>query len=95
MANPRDSVAGGIEQGVDATMMTRRRTLRSFFTAIMALTILPLFAGAAAALDDGQCLDCHGDPAILGWSPVEKASNVTPGGAKRSDVTVGTVRVSG
>ena len=66
-------------------MIPRRRTLRSFFTAILALTILPLFAGAAFALDNGQCLDCHGDPGILGWSPAEKAVNVMPGGPKRLD----------
>ena len=67
----------------------RRRTLRSFFTAILAVAILPLLAGAAFALDNGQCLDCHGDPAITGWSPAEKASNVTPGGAKRLDSPFG------
>ena len=78
-----------IEQGVDAMVTPRRRTLRSFFTAILALTILPLLAGAASALDNGQCLDCHGDPGILGWSPAEKASNVTPGGAKRADSVFG------
>ena len=63
-------------------MTTRRRTLRSFFTAILAPAILLLLAGAASALDNGQCLDCHGDRGILGWSPEEKASNVTPGGPK-------------
>jgi cytochrome b subunit of formate dehydrogenase len=63
-------------------MTTRRRTLRSFVTAIFALTILLLLAGAASALDNGQCLDCHGDQGIPGWSPEEKASNVTPGGSK-------------
>src|SRR5512143_4259777 len=67
----------------------RRRTVRSFFTAILALTILPLIAGAASALDNGQCFDCHGDPAILGWSPEEKASNVTPGGVKRAESVFG------
>jgi len=79
---PRDSVTRDIEQGVDAMMIMRRRTLRSFLTAIFALTILPLLSGAASALDNGQCFDCHGDRGILGWSPEEKASNVTPGGPK-------------
>src|SRR5659263_408433 len=85
-ATPRDSAIRDIEQGVDAMAIPRRRTLRSFFTALM---ILPLFGGAAYALDNGQCLDCHGDSAILGWSPAEKASNVTPGGAKRLDSPFG------
>ena len=67
----------------------RRRTLRSFFTATLALTILPLFAGSAFALDNGQCLDCHGDRGILGWSPAEKAANVTPGGAKEAPHVAG------
>ena len=67
----------------------RRRTLRFFFTAIPALLILPLLAGGAGALDNGQCLDCHGDEGILGWSPEEKASNVTPGGAKRPESAFG------
>ncbi|MGB7629588.1 MAG: hypothetical protein WBM29_00745, partial [Candidatus Deferrimicrobium sp.] len=44
--------------------------------------ILLLPAGVASALDNGQCLDCHGDRGIPGWSPAEKASNVTPGGPK-------------
>jgi hypothetical protein len=60
----------------------RRRTLRSYFTAILAVAILLLLAGAASALDNGQCFDCHGDQGILGWSAAEKASNVTPGGPK-------------
>jgi hypothetical protein len=67
----------------------RRRTLRSFLTAVPAVTFLLLLPGAAFALDNGQCLDCHGDPGILGWSPAEKASNVTPGGSKRLDSPFG------
>jgi len=63
-------------------VIPRRRTLRSFFTVILALMILLLLAGVAFALDNGQCLDCHGDQGIPGWSPAEKASNVTPGGPK-------------
>ena len=63
-------------------MTTRRRTLRSFLTAIFAVTILLLLTGAASALDNGQCLDCHGDQGIVGWSSGEKASNVAPGGPK-------------
>jgi len=77
-----DSVISDIEQGVDAMMITRRRTLRSYLTAIFALTTLLLLPGAASALDNGQCFDCHGDQGILGWSPAEKASNVDPGGQK-------------
>ncbi len=68
-------------------MIMRRRTLRSFLTAIFAVTILLLLAGAACALDNGQCLDCHGDQGILGWSPAEKASNVTPGGPKAEPIS--------
>src|SRR3972149_466055 len=60
-----------------------------FATATPALLILPLLAGGAGALDNGQCLDCHGDEGILGWSPEEKASNVTPGGAKRPESAFG------
>jgi len=63
----------------------RRRTVRSFLAAIFAFTILPLFAGAAFAMDNGQCFDCHGDQGIVGWSPEEKASNVSPAGPKRPD----------
>ena len=81
---PRDPVTRDIEQGVDAMMTMRRRTLRSFLTAIFALTILHLLAGAASALDNGQCLDCHGDQGIPGWSPEEMASNVTPGGPQKA-----------
>src|SRR5512141_1752204 len=65
-------------------VIPRRRTVRACFMAI-----LPLMAGAASALDNGQCLDCHGDPAILGWSPAEKASNVTPGGVTRAESAFG------
>jgi hypothetical protein len=75
-------VTRDIEQGVDAMMIMRRRTLRSFLTAVFASGILLLLAGAASALDNGQCFDCHGDKGIVGWSPAEKASNVTPGGPK-------------
>jgi len=75
-----DSVIRDIEQGVDAMMTTRRRTLGSFVTAVLASAILLLPAGAASALDNGQCLDCHGDRGILDWSSEEKASNVVPGG---------------
>ena len=81
-ATPRDSAIRDMEQGVDAMAIPRRRTIRSFFPAILALTILPLFAGAAFALDNGQCLDCHGDPGILGWSPAEKAVQRDAGGGK-------------
>jgi len=70
-----DSVISDIEQGVDAMVMTRRRTLGSFLTAICAVAILLLLPGAASALDNGQCLDCHGDAGILGWSAAEKASS--------------------
>ena len=79
-----DSVISDIEQGVDAMMTTRRRTLGSYLTAVLAATLLLFLAGAASALDNGQCLDCHGDRGILGWSPAEKASNVTPGGVKEA-----------
>jgi len=54
-----------------------------FLPRLFALGIL-LFPCAAAAIDNGQCFDCHGDRGILGWSAAEKASNVTPGGAKDS-----------
>ena len=35
---------------------------------------------ASRALENGDCLDCHGDSGILSWSNEERASNVTPGG---------------
>jgi cytochrome b subunit of formate dehydrogenase len=38
---------------------------------------------AAWALDNGQCLDCHGDSGILAWSAEEKAGNVKPGGPQK------------
>ncbi|PJB30620.1 MAG: hypothetical protein CO109_14470, partial [Deltaproteobacteria bacterium CG_4_9_14_3_um_filter_65_9] len=88
-ATPRDSETSDIEQGVDAMAVPRRRTLRSLLMAALVLTIFPLFDGVAFALDNGECLDCHGDPAILGWSPAEKASNVTPAGTKRADSLFG------
>jgi len=79
---PRDSVTRDIEQGVDAMVMKRSRTLRSFLMAVFAVTVLLLPAGVALGAGQRQCLDCHGDQGILGWSPAEKASNVTPGGPK-------------
>ncbi len=78
-----------IEQGVDEMAILRRRTDRSCLTAILAWLILPLFYGSAWALDNGQCLDCHGDQGIIGWSPQERASNVKPGGAKLPESAFG------
>jgi cytochrome b subunit of formate dehydrogenase len=48
--------------------------------ASLVAAFLFLFPGLAAALDNGECLDCHGDHSILQWSPAEKESNVTAGG---------------
>ncbi len=47
---------------------------------LLTASVLLFLPGVASALDNGQCLDCHGDRSVLGWSAGEKASNVTPGG---------------
>jgi len=62
---------------------------RTFLAMVLAGLCLSLCPGAARALDNGQCLDCHGDQGILDWSAEDKASNVTPGGAKRPDSPFG------
>ncbi|GAB4237800.1 MAG: hypothetical protein OHK0028_15170 [Deltaproteobacteria bacterium] len=61
----------------------RRSTFRAFPTAVLAGAFLSLSAPAALSLDNGQCLDCHGDPGIAGGSARERASSVTAGGERR------------
>jgi len=58
-----------------------QRHLVSTFLLLAVLVLFPL--ETAHALDNGQCNDCHSDSGIVKWSPEEKASNVTPGGAKK------------
>ena len=35
------------------------------------------------AMENSECLDCHGDRDILSWSAEDRESNVTPGGPER------------
>ncbi|MEW6720226.1 MAG: cytochrome b/b6 domain-containing protein [Thermodesulfobacteriota bacterium] len=56
---------------------------------LLAAFLLAFLAGSALALDNGQCNDCHGDSGIAGWSAEERASNVTPGGAKKPPAIAG------
>ncbi len=56
---------------------------------LLGSALLIFLAGSALALDNGQCNDCHGDRGILEWSSEEKASNVTPGGAKKPPLIAG------
>jgi cytochrome b subunit of formate dehydrogenase len=60
-----------------------------WFTVSSAILVWLLLSGDARAIDSGQCFDCHGDRGIVSWSPQEKASNVTPGGAKAPDSPFG------
>ncbi|NNG47278.1 MAG: hypothetical protein HKM86_09240, partial [Deltaproteobacteria bacterium] len=41
---------------------------------------LALTPSSPWALENSECLDCHGDPDILSWSAEDRESNVTPGG---------------
>ena len=65
-----------------------RFTLWLFGTLVF-LGSLFFLGGTSRAIDDGQCLDCHGDAGISGWSPQEKASNVSPGGPKAPESPFG------
>jgi cytochrome b subunit of formate dehydrogenase len=47
--------------------------------ALLILLVLTLPA-AAQALDNGECLDCHGSSDIVSWSDEDKAGTVEPGG---------------
>jgi len=81
---PPDPATRNSTQGVDAMAIQCRCTLRASLAAVVAVLCLALSPGGALSLDNGQCLDCHGDPGITGWSAREKASNVTPGGPQRA-----------
>jgi len=45
--------------------------------------LLALSPSLLPAVENSDCLDCHGDPGILSWSAEELASNVVPGGPER------------
>jgi cytochrome b subunit of formate dehydrogenase len=79
------------EPGVNLMPIHRCRIeMRPLASSILLCAMLLVsLAGTARALDNGQCNDCHGDPGILQWSSEEKASNVTPGGAKKSPLIAG------
>ena len=59
-----------------------RTTAPQIFLVFCLLLLVP--RPATCAMDNGQCLDCHGDSGILAWSAKEKAGNVKPGGPEKA-----------
>ena len=62
--------------------LCRGRTRYAGLIGVVAV-FLALTPSSPWALENSDCLDCHGDREVLSWSAEERASNVTPGGPER------------